>query len=52
MVKEVETVFFFTYLQFSIYDVTVLKEHRRLPATSRERRVHQDRTDKLVEDEE
>ena len=52
MVKKVETVFFFARLQFSSYDITVLKEHRRLPATSSERRVHQHRTDELVEDEE
>ena len=36
MVKDVETVFFFVHLQYSIYDVTVLKVHRRLPATSRQ----------------
>ena len=32
MVKDVEKVFFFARLQFSIYDVNVLKVHRRLPA--------------------
>ena len=52
MVKKAETVFFFARLQFSTYDVTVLKEHRTLPAASIERRVHQHRTDELVEDEE
>ena len=49
MVKDVETVFFFARLQFSIYDVSFLKQHRILPATSSEIRVHQHRTDKLVE---
>ena len=43
-------VFLFACLQFSSYDVTVLKEHRRLPATSSDRGVHQHRTDELVED--
>ena len=50
MVREVETVFFFACLQFTTYDITVLKEYRRLPATSSARRVHQHRTDELVED--
>ena len=43
-------VFFFACLEFSSYDVIVLKEHRRLPSTSSQRRVHQHRTDELVED--
>ena len=50
MVKEVETVFFLARLQFSSYDVIVLKDHRILPATSSERRVHNHRDDELMED--
>ena len=54
MVKEVERVFFFACLQFSSYDVTVLKEHRTLPATSSENpkrysRQQNSRKDDLVE---
>ena len=49
MVKELEMGFFFASLQFSIYNVNVVKVHRRLPATWSEKRVHQDRTDELVE---
>ena len=52
MVKEVETVLFLSCLQFSIYNVTVLKVHRRLPATLRETILHEHRTDEMMEDAE